>query len=136
MTIRSTAVALAALLTVAVTVAAQNAPPPKPPANIAGKWIMTLQMEMGAATPALEFKQDGEKLTGTYTGRYGAFPFTGTIKERALQFAFKMSAEGMDVDVAFSGEVAADGQTMKGRGELGGIGEVNWTAKRAGGVRE
>ena len=30
-------------------------------------------MEIGNATPALVLKQAGEKLTGTYTGRYGEY---------------------------------------------------------------
>ena len=37
------------------------------PVNITGKWTMTLELEAFTATPALEFKQDGEKVTGTYT---------------------------------------------------------------------
>jgi hypothetical protein len=114
------------------TAIAQQQPPPPPPANVAGKWTMALEMEMGTATTALELKQDGAKLTGTYTGRYGSFPLTGTVKERAIEFAFKMNADGTEVDMAFSGEVAADGQTMKGRAELGGgLGEAGWSAKRA-----
>jgi hypothetical protein len=28
----------------------------------------------------LELKQDGEKVTGTYTGRYGPFAVQGTVK--------------------------------------------------------
>ena len=54
-------------------------PKPQPPAearsarDVTGKWTMALEMSQGTATPTLELKQDGEKLTGTYTGRYGEF---------------------------------------------------------------
>lgn len=93
---------------------------------------MTLELETFTATPALEFKQDGEKITGTYTGRYGAFPFEGKLKDRALAFAFKMNAEGADIQMSFTGEVAADGKTIKGRVTLSELGEGSWTAKRDG----
>lgn len=117
--------------------AAQSPPPPQkpaPPTNVAGKWILSLEMTQGTATPALELKQDGEKLTGTYTGRYGGFAVTGVIKERAIQFGFTMSADGTDVRMTFKGEVAADAQTMKGQGAMGELGEVAWSAKREKGL--
>jgi hypothetical protein len=101
------------------------------PVNITGKWTMTLELEAFTATPTLEFKQDGEKVTGTYTSaRYGTFPFQGKIKDRALEFTVKMSAEGSDVELSFSGDVAADGQTMKGKGSLSGVGDATWNARK------
>jgi hypothetical protein len=103
--------------------------PPKPVA-IAGKWAMTLDMSIGQATPALVFKQDGEKITGTYTGRYGTYEFKGTLKERALQFSFQMDTDGGTTTMAFTGVVAADGQTMKGDGTIEGLGDATWTARR------
>jgi len=119
---------------VAWSASAQQAPkpadPPKP-IDITGKWVMTLNMEMGQATPALVFKQDGEKITGTYTGRYGTYELKGTLKVRALQFGFQMNADGQSVSMSFTGEVAADGESIvKGTGTLEGLGDVTWTAKR------
>ncbi len=105
-------------------------PDSKAPLNIAGKWVMTLEMSMGTATPTLELKQDGEKITGTYTGRYGTFPLQGTLKGTALVFSFTMTAEGESVPMSFTAEVAADAQTMKGNASLGGMGDATWTAKR------
>lgn len=128
-----TLLAVGALVVAALaTTAAQQQPQEKekPPVNVAGKWILTLEMEMGTATPALELKQEGAKLTGTYTGRYGAFPLSGVVKDRTIEFAFKMNADGTDVNMAFWGEVAADAQTMKGRADMAGAGEASWTAKR------
>jgi hypothetical protein len=105
-------------------------PDPKASPNIAGKWIMTLEMSMGTATPTLELKQEGDKVTGTYTGRYGTFPLQGTLSGTALVFSFTMTAEGESVDMSFTGEVAADAQTMKGNASLAGMGEASWSAKR------
>jgi hypothetical protein len=106
-------------------------PPPLPkPADVAGKWVLTLEMSMGPATTALALKQDGEKLTGTYTGRYGVFELKGTVKARKIAFAFEMNADGTAVEMAFTGEVAEDSQTMKGAATLGEMGEAAWSAKR------
>ncbi len=104
--------------------------PDKAAVSVAGKWTMTLEMSMGTATPALGLKQDGTKITGTYTGRYGTFPLEGTLKGRAIQFSFQMGAEGEAQTLSFSGEVAEDAQTMKGNAVLGDMGDATWSAKR------
>lgn len=123
------------LVTAAVFAAAAPQEKPKQPEkkselNVTGKWAMSLEMSMGTATPSLELKQDGEKLTGSYTGRYGTFPLEGTLKDRAIRFAFQMGAEGQTVSMTFSGEVASDGQSMKGTASLGDMGDASWTAKK------
>lgn len=104
---------------------------PAKPVPVAGKWAVTLEAESFTATSALEFKQDGEKLTGTYTSsRYGVTPLQGTIKERAIEFTFKLNADGTDVAMAFKGEVAADGLSMKGRASIAEMGDATWTARK------
>jgi hypothetical protein len=125
--INALAVALV-IVTGAVALAAQT---PAKPAAVAGKWTVSLETESFTATSALEFKQDVEKLTGTYTStRYGATPLQGTIKDRAIEFTFKLNADGTEVAMAFKGELAADGQTMKGRATIAEMGEATWTAKK------
>lgn len=99
--------------------------------DIAGKWSMSLEMANGTGTPTLTLKQDGEKIGGTYAGRYGEFPLTGTLKGTVIEFAFTMTAEGTDVEMSFEGEVASDGQSIKGSAVLGPLGDASWTAKRA-----
>ena len=110
-------------------VAAQEAP--KAPPSIAGKWTLTLVSENFTATSGLELKVDGEKITGSYiSSRYGSFPLEGTLKGRAIEFAFTLNAEGSTVAMSFKGEVAADSKTMKGKASLGDLGEATWTAER------
>ena len=62
------------------------------------------------------------RVTGTYTGRYGEFPLEGTLKGNAIQFSLSLNAEGMTVTMAFTGEVAADSETMKGKATIGETG--------------
>ena len=123
------------MIAVVVLVAALfglQAPAQKPaPTTVTGKWNVTLEMQSGTASPTLTLTQEGEKLTGLYEGRYGKFPLNGTVKARKVEFTFKMNAEGTDVVMTYSGEVAADFMTMKGVAQLDQMGEANWTARRA-----
>lgn len=127
--------AIAWMMLVAPRVAgaqAQDPPPqdPKPAATVAGTWIMSMEIEnMGPATVELAFTQDGEKITGAYTGRYGTFPLEGTLKERAIEFAVLLRTDAGDSYMYFAGEVAEDGKSLGGTGEIEGLGGVSWSAK-------
>src|SRR5262249_25883226 len=73
------AVKLAAI-TAALLLAASVAAIPSSSADtakIAGEWNLTVESPNGPATPTATIKQDGEKLTGTYKGRFGESPLTG-----------------------------------------------------------
>src|SRR5262249_46889243 len=102
----------------------------KPALSVAGKWLVELNMSMGQATPGLELKQDGQKITGVYSGRYGNAPVVGTLKDRAIEMKITINAEGTEVEAWYSGEVAADGQTMKGTATLGPAGDATWLARK------
>ena len=78
------------------------------PVKIGGVWKFTVELEIGTGHPTVTLKQDGEKLTGTYDGRYGAAPLEGTIKENKIEFTVSMTAEGAAVTGVFSGVVEGD----------------------------
>jgi hypothetical protein len=98
------------------------------PANVNGTWNLTVETPAGSGTPTITLKQEGEKLTGTYKGQLGEAPLKGTIKGNEIKFAFKVSAQGQDLDIEYSGTV--DGNTMKGKAKLGDFGEGAFTGKR------
>ena len=98
------------------------------PAKVAGKWNVTLQLESITGHPVLTLKQDGEKLTGTYEGRYGPSELTGSIKEKTIEFNVAFVAEGTRTEGAFGGTV--DGDTMSGDVAFEGAGEGTWSATR------
>jgi len=104
---------------------------PVPTVQVAGKWQVSLEMEVGTAAVVMGFKQDGEKLAGTYTGRYGEYPLAGTVKGRALDFVVTINAEGTETKMHFIGELDAAGAVIKGSADLGGMGEAGWIAKLA-----
>ena len=102
---------------------------PADPAKVAGVWNASLELEAIKGHPVLTFKQDGEKLTGTYEGRYGASNLEGTIKDKNIQFVVTMIAEGTQTSGRFAGTV--DGESMGGTVEFEGAGEGTWSAVRA-----
>lgn len=40
-------------------------------ADISGTWEFNVETSQGSGSPSFEFKQNGEKLTGTYSGMFG-----------------------------------------------------------------
>jgi hypothetical protein len=99
------------------------------PAKVAGVWNVALELETVKGRPVLTLKQDGEKITGTYEGRYGPSALEGTVKEKNVEFTVTMVAEGMQTTGTFAGTV--DGDTMSGTVEFEGAGEGTWSATRA-----
>jgi len=124
------------ILSLTAAIAAQSQTPAqkpeekKAPLSVAGKWTIELNMSMGQATPALELKQDGQKITGTYSGRYGVAPVVGMLKDNTIEMKITIDADGTEVEALYSGEVAADGQTMKGTANLGPAGDATWLARK------
>ena len=98
------------------------------PAKVAGKWNVTLQLESITGHPVITLKQDGEKLTGTYEGRYGVSDLKGSIKDKEIEFTVIVLAEGTRVEGVFSGKV--DGDSMSGSVEFEGAGDGTWSAVR------
>lgn len=126
---RRLSVFVALFLAWASTSALAQSSPSSPPAT--GHWVLMLTMEVGTASPELTLRQDGDKITGTYKGRYGEFPVTGQIKGRSIHFMFLMRTDGTPAEICFDGELAADATTMRGTADMADIGAATWTAERA-----
>jgi hypothetical protein len=99
------------------------------PADVAGSWAITVDTGQGTGTPSVTLKQEGEKLSGTYSSQvFGEQPVTGSIKGNAITFQFTAAIEGNTLTVVYSGTVDKD--TMKGKVALGDLGEGTFTAKK------
>lgn len=105
---------LAAVAALVMTVAAAQAQN----VDVTGDWTFSVETGMGSGSPAITFKQDGEKLTGTYSGQLGNTNFTGTVKGTAIEFSFTTEAQGQSIDVVYKGTV--DGKSMKGAVAMAG----------------
>ncbi len=97
-------------------------------ADVGGTWNLKVETQAGTGTPTLVLVQDGEKLTGTYTGRMGKSPITGTIKGNALEFSFTASGPMGSAVVSYSGTV--DGDNVSGTMTMGSMAGGNFTGHK------
>jgi len=95
--------------------------------DVSGTWEFTVDTGAGSGSPTFVFKQDGEKLTGTYSGLFGKADVTGTVKEDQIDFKFNFSYSGQSGVAHYSGTIEGD-KKMKGKAEFGDIGDGTWTA--------
>jgi len=99
------------------------------PADVAGAWAFQIDLGGNTGTPTVTFKQDGEKLTGTYSSQIlGEQQLTGTVKGSKIDFGFTASLEGNAVKVTYTGTVEKD--TMKGEVNFGDMGGGTFTGKK------
>jgi hypothetical protein len=97
--------------------------------DVTGAWALQIDLGGNTGTPTATFKQDGEKLTGTYSSQVvGEQQLTGTVKGNAIEFGFTASFEGNAVKVTYSGTVDKD--AMKGTVTFGDFGSGTFTGKK------
>lgn len=97
--------------------------------NVTGTWSFEVNTGAGSGTPTFEFKQDGSKLTGKYSGVAGEAPVTGTVEGNKIQWEFKVSLGGEEGLVKYQGTIESS-TAMKGTAEYPGLGSATWTAKK------
>ena len=96
-------------------------------ADVTGTWNATVETPGGTGNPTFALKQDGEKLTGTYTGMLGKADLTGSVKGDKIEFQFEASYEGQKFTIRYSG-VIESATRMKGTARFADMGEGAWTA--------
>ena len=102
-------------------------------ANISGTWACSI--EMGEPKPGnvkFVFKQEGEKLSGTYTSpKGGEYPVTGSVKGNQVIFSYELSAAKQTMTVRYTGTIESPNK-MTGSVEWigGGVSPGKWTATK------
>ena len=124
MTLRTLSFASAFVL--AATLVAQAA-------DISGKWTAQVPGRDGQTRETtFTFKVEGEKLTGTTTGRNGDQPISdGTVKGDAIAFNVVANFNGQDVKIVYKGTVAGDEIKFSRQREGGDQPPVEFVAKKA-----
>ena len=117
---------LALLLTGVVAMSA-IATQPLGAQDISGKWVLSVELgDLGGGDPSFVFKQEGTKLTGTYSGALGEAEITGTVEGNKFEFSFGSDEAGT---VTYEGTI--DGDTMKGTCVYGDFADGTFTGKRS-----
>jgi hypothetical protein len=117
--------ALLALL----TLPALPAPVAAQAVDVSGEWVFDVSTSQGSGSPTFLFKQDGERLTGTYKGLLGQAELTGTVKEKAIRFSFTGTLQGTELTVTYEGSIEGT-DSVKGTVDFGGMGTGTFTGRR------
>jgi hypothetical protein len=97
--------------------------------DVSGKWEFNVQTDAGSGSPSFVFRQNGEKLTGTYSGMFGTAEVAGTVKGDAIEFSFEATLGDQKGKVVYKGKI--EGPTkMKGEVELTGLGSGTWSGTK------
>jgi hypothetical protein len=100
-------------------------------ADVTGKWTAQVPSRQGGTREqTFNFKADGDKLTGTISGRQGDIAITdGKISGDTISFTVKMEYGGNSVEQKYTGTVSGDEIKFKREGGQGPARE--FSAKRA-----
>jgi len=98
--------------------------------GLAGKWDVTFSTPGGEFPANATFTEEGGgKVSGTFGSQMGDAPITGTVDGRAFKLTMTAQTPQGAMEVALTGEV--DGDSIKGKAEIAGMGQMEWSAKRA-----
>jgi hypothetical protein len=97
--------------------------------DVTGKWTFNVETSAGGGTPNITLKQDGEKLTGHYSGQLGEADLTGSIKGPDFTFVFTVDFQGNALQCTYKGS-AESKDALKGTLNIAGLGDGTFTAKR------
>jgi hypothetical protein len=89
-------------------------------ADITGNWIGTLQAGDNPVPLTFEFKQDGEKLTGTVTGPGGPLPLSdGKVTGDKITFYVQTDMNGSPTKFMMEGTIKGEEITITIKAEGG-----------------
>lgn len=97
--------------------------------DLTGKWLFAVETSAGTGTPTMTFTQDGEKLTGHYSGQLGEADLTGSVKGRDVSFTFTVDVQGNALRCTYTGTAENSG-SIKGAIDIVGLANGTFTAKR------
>jgi hypothetical protein len=95
--------------------------------DISVAWTLTINSPQGVIDTDANFKQDGEKVTGVFSGPTGEATVAGTMNGSTLSLAFNVDTPQGPIDIKMSAEVT--GPDMKGTLDYG-MGVADFTGKK------
>lgn len=99
-------------------------------ADATGKWDIVFNIEgVGEFPVQADFKQDGTKITGTFSGPTGEVTLQGTMTGPSLKLEFEIESPQGKMPIVLTGDLGANGFT--GKASIAGMGEANWKGTRA-----
>ena len=96
-------------------------------ADVTGTWNAKVDLGGQGGSPTFVLKQDGEKVTGTYTGALGDAPLTGSVKGGRISFDFDIQGG----KIHYEGTLNDGATEMKGTCDYAGQASGTFTATKA-----
>ena len=93
--------------------------------DVTGTWTAYVELDVGSGEPTFVFRQEGNRITGTYEGTFGSADLEGTVAGEKIEFSF--AAEGVG-RATYMGTIS--GNTMKGTCDYGQLGGGTWEAEK------
>jgi polyisoprenoid-binding protein YceI len=109
------------LLTLAASAPAQAAAQ-----DVAGTWVLSVQLDAGGGDATFVFEVDGTQIAGSYAGALGERDVTGTVEGSTVKFGFEDDQVG---EVSFEGTI--EGTSMSGRCNYGLLGEGTFSGNKS-----
>ena len=97
-------------------------------ADLTGTWDVAVDIAGNTGNPVITLKQDGNNLTGSYTGLLGEAPLKGKVDGDKVTWEFTVDYSGNNIHVVYTA-VVANG-AISGKIDFGGQAEGTFTAKR------
>jgi hypothetical protein len=98
-------------------------------ADASGTWVMSVETQAGSGSPTFTLVQKGDQVTGNYKGQLGEAPVTGSVKGNVITLSYKISAQGQDLEVVYTGMLDGD-KITDGKVKLGTLGDGTFTGKK------
>lgn len=95
--------------------------------ELAGTWVLSVDLDAGSGDATFVFEVDGNQITGTYSGAMGDYRITGTIEGNTVMFGFSSDDVG---DVTYEGTITGD--SMAGDCEYGDLGGGTFSGTKSG----
>jgi hypothetical protein len=98
--------------------------------DLTGRWVFTVETSAGSGTPTIALKQDGEKLTGHYSGQLGEADLTGSVKGQDFTFTFSVDVQGTKLNCIYAGSIESK-DALTGKVDIAGLAGGTFAAKRS-----
>lgn len=98
--------------------------------DLTGRWLLSVVTENGTGTPTVEFKQEGEKLTGSYVSNaMGSRTLEGTVVGDTMRFVLSTSMGGEGVTLTYVARIVT-ADSLNGFVDFAGMGSATLTGRR------
>ncbi len=95
--------------------------------DVAGSWELNINGPQGPITATATLKQDGDKVTGTFSGPQGDVETSGTVKGSTLSLAFSVNTSQGALSITMNGQI--EGTSIKGVLDFG-MGTADFTGTK------